>query len=343
MTEKKIKKTNIDKLLKEWSKEYLVLIPSYQENGQITFRPLKEGKEIDCQDGYQNTFSPAKTSFFLPREKMFDFKKGDDGYLLSQSLPEKEKFILFGVRACDARSLKILDLVFMDTYQDPYYLPRRENGIIVGISCHSPADTCFCTSLDIDPVSSSDGDLWLTDTGEDCYLLRVNGKKGEALLALASNLEEVTKDDETKVEEFTRRVKQKIVKTVDLNGIDGKLRNNFENEQLWKNIAAKCIGCGICTYYCPTCHCFDINDEMVRADQGERIRSWDSCAFPLFTKMPVENPRKEKWRRVRQRVHHKFEYFPLNFGVVACVGCGRCISACPVNLDITQTLQKISE
>ena len=91
---------------------------------------------------------------------------------------------------------------------------------------------------------------------------------------------------------------------------------------------------------CPTCYCFDINDELVRGE-GTRFRSWDSCGFPVYTKMPMENPRLEKWRRVRQKVCHKFEFYPMTFNVIACTGCGRCIRLCPVNWDITQVLESV--
>ena len=98
--------------------------------------------------------------------------------------------------------------------------------------------------------------------------------------------------------------------------------------------------CGICTFLCPTCYCFDINDEL-SGGCGARFRSLDSCSFPIYTRMPMENPRTEKWRRVRNKVCHKYEFYPMSFDVIACTGCGRCIRLCPVNWDITQTLSSL--
>ncbi|MCL0060455.1 4Fe-4S dicluster domain-containing protein, partial [Dehalococcoidia bacterium] len=132
----------------------------------------------------------------------------------------------------------------------------------------------------------------------------------------------------------------KVTREIDTQHLSHRLLSCFEDEEYWEKVAAKCIGCGICTFLCPTCHCFDISDEMVKK-QGARFRCWDSCAFPLYTKMPMENPREEKWQRVRQKVCHKFEFHPMSFDVIACTGCGRCIRLCPVNWDICQTLAQL--
>jgi ferredoxin len=153
-------------------------------------------------------------------------------------------------------------------------------------------------------------------------------------------VKEATKADEAKAEMVRAAVSGKVTRKVDTKDIGKKLQACFSDRDYWEKVAAKCISCGVCTLLCPTCFCFDICDEMVKG-QGARYRGWDSCSFRLYTKMPMENPRKEKWRRVRQKVCHKYEFHPMNFGVVACTGCGRCIRLCPVNWDITQTLSSL--
>jgi len=117
---------------------------------------------------------------------------------------------------------------------------------------------------------------------------------------------------------------------------------NFENP-IWATIHGKCLACGTCTWMCPTCHCFDISDE-VKGNDGVRIRSWDSCMFPLFTKETSgHNPRTSQKERWRQRVMHKFKYYVDNFNAIACVGCGRCVMSCPVNLDIRKVVEDIAK
>ena len=179
----------------------------------------------------------------------------------------------------------------------------------------------------------------LTDIG-DAFLVEAITDKGRELITKTSSLEDATKADETRARKSREAADQKVTRHLDTKDIDNKLLASFEDRDFWEEIAAKCLSCGICTLLCPTCYCFDINDELVK-DKGTRFRSWDSCSFPTYTKMPMENPREEKWRRVRNKVCHKYEFYPMNFDVIACTGCGRCIRLCPVNWDITQTLERM--
>jgi ferredoxin len=235
--------------------------------------------------------------------------------------------------------LAIIDANFKDLYQDPYYLSRRNSAVLVGVGCANPYESCFCTSLGISPGESDDVDLMLSDIGDE-FLVEEVTDKGKKLTAKTSGLKEATKDDETRAKEIKETSYNKVTRKINAEGIVDKLLAGFDDQDYWEKVAAKCISCGICTLLCPTCYCFDINDELVR-QQGTRFRSWDSCAFPLYTKMPMENPRAEKWKRVRQKVCHKFGFFPMNLNVIACTGCGRCIRLCPVNWDITQTLNNL--
>jgi len=235
--------------------------------------------------------------------------------------------------------MAILDKTFKDTCEDPYYLPKRNNTVLIGLGCTSPYDSCFCTSMGVAPGESSDVDLMLTDIGDE-FLIEEVTDKGKELMAKASGVEEVTQADEARAKEAKEASYHKVTRKINTEDTKEKLLSCIDNQDYWKKVAAKCISCGICTLLCPTCYCFDINDELVK-QQGTRFRSWDSCGFPIYTKMPMENPREEKWRRVRQKVCHKFEFYPMSFGTIACTGCGRCIRLCPVNWDITQTLDKL--
>ena len=337
MTNKKINKKDIGKLLSQWSQQFTVFVPSI-ENG-VAAMSKWDGKDTGFLDWYRNTVIPPKASFLPPMEEMFSFQKDRKGYHIELPPPNEHKQLIFGIRPCDAKALAILDMTFKDLYQDPYYLPKRNSTVLVGLGCTNPYDSCFCTSLGISPAESTDVDLMLTDIG-DQFLVEEVTDKGKELIAKTSGLKEATKTDEAKAKEAKEAAHNKVTRKINTEGIEDKLLACFDDEDYWEKIAAKCISCGICTFLCPTCYCFDINDELFK-QQGTRFRSWDSCAFPVYTKMPMENPRLEKWRRVRQKVCHKFEFHPMSFGVIACVGCGRCIRLCPVNWDITQTLESV--
>jgi ferredoxin len=336
MSSKKVNKKDIAKLLSQWSQEFAVFVPS-RESGVATMAKW-DGKDTSFLDWYRNTVIPPKANFLPPMEEMFGFRKDKEGYHIE--LPANGyKQLVFGIHSCDAKALAILDANFRDLYQDPYYLPKRSSAVLVGLGCTNPYDSCFCTSLGISPTESADVDLMLTDIGDE-FLVEEVTDKGKELLAKTSDLKEATKDDEAKAKETKEATRQKITRKIDTEGIVDKLLASFDDEGYWEKVAAKCLSCGVCTFLCPTCYCFDINDELVRRE-GTRFRSWDSCAFPLYTKMPMENPRLEKWKRVRQKVCHKFGFFPMSFNVIACTGCGRCIRLCPVNWDITQTLASL--
>jgi ferredoxin len=331
---KKIKKDQLNTFLRELSKDYAVVLPS-RSGGQVVFGTW-DGENTDFLDWYKNTVIPPKALFFPPVEEMFRFRKGEEGYEIEELVPDKGQQIIFGIRPCDSRALKTIDMLFADTYKDPYYLRRRENSLLIGLGCNEPCDTCFCASLDISPGESEDVDMLCTDVGDN-LLIEAISEKGSNLLSGMNGLSDAGSEEESKAKELRKLAKERIAREINLSGLHEKMRSNFENREYWEKVSKKCMACGICTYVCPTCHCFDINDEN-RKREGKRVRSWDSCKFPLFTRMPMENPRHEKWRRMRQRYHHKFEYYPMNFGAIACTGCGRCIRECPVNVDVTEII-----
>jgi len=337
MANKKIDRKNIATLLGDWGKEFTVLVPS-RETGIATMARW-DGKDTSFLDWYRNTIIPPKAIFFPSMEEMFTFQKDKQGYHIEPPSPDGQKQLIFGIRPCDANAMAILDKTFEDAYEDLYYLSRKKNTVLVGLGCAKPYDSCFCTSLGSSPTDSTNVDLMLTDIG-DAFLVEAITDKGKGLITKTSSLEDATKADETRAKKSREATQQKITRHLDTKDIDKKLLASFEDQDFWEETAAKCLSCGICTLLCPTCYCFDINDELVK-DKGTRFRSWDSCNFPTYTKMPMENPREEKWRRVRNKVCHKYEFYPMNFDVIACTGCGRCIRLCPVNWDITQTLERM--
>jgi ferredoxin len=338
MNDKKINKKDLGNLLHQWSKGYAILVPSNEDDTpQMT---LWDGSDTGFLNWYRNTVKPPKACFLPPVEEMFHFQKSKEGYRLDLP-PQAPQQLIFGIRPCDARALAILDKIFTDTYQDPYYIPKRSNTVLVGLGCVNPCDSCFCTSLGISPGESRDVDLMFTDIGDELLIEEITDK-GKLLMKQAAGVKDTTEHDMTSARETKEKAYSRVIRKIDTQHLGHKLLSSFDDETFWEKVAAKCIGCGICTFLCPTCYCFDINDELVKK-QGARFRSWDSCAFPIYTKMPMENPREEKWQRVRQKVAHKFKFHPMSFDIIACTGCGRCIRLCPVNWDICQTLNQLPQ
>jgi ferredoxin len=333
----KISKDNIAGLLTDLSKEFCIFVPS-KDDGTVAMT-LWDGRDTDFLDWYRNTITPPKAVFLPPFEEMFSFHKEKQRYKVQLPAKENKRRLIFGVRPCDANALTILDRVFQSDYQDSYYMSKRKNTIIIGIGCTRPYDSCFCTSLNSNPTDSTNVDIMLTDIGEN-YLIEPVTEAGKELLVKSDKLVAANTNDDKVAEKVKREAIDKIARRLDTADIDKQLLKTFESETMWQDIAAKCVSCGICTLLCPTCYCFDINDELIK-NMGARYRSWDSCSFATYTKMPAENPRIEKWRRVRNKTCHKYEFYPMNYGVIACTGCGRCIRQCPVNWDIVQTLQSI--
>jgi ferredoxin len=337
MANKKVSKKDVAKLLDEWSRQFAVLVPSKASG--VAEMAEWDGKDTSFLDWYRNTVVPPKASFLPPMEEMFRFRKDQESYSIELPPSDEHKQLIFGIRPCDARAMAILDMTFEEAYQDPYYLAKRKNAVLVGLGCTNPCESCFCTSLDISPAESIDVDLMVTDIGDE-FLIEEVSDRGKELIAETSGLKETAKDDEAKAKQAKETSYNRVTRKINAEGIKDKLLASFDDEGYWEKVAAKCISCGICTLLCPTCYCFDINDELVRGE-GTRFRSWDSCGFSLYTKMPMENPRGEKWRRVRQKVCHKYEFYPMTFNVIACTGCGRCIRLCPVNWDITRVLESV--
>ncbi|MDI6785681.1 MAG: 4Fe-4S dicluster domain-containing protein [bacterium] len=321
--------TNIKKFIEELILNYAVYGPT--KDGFIQFEDTN-----DINICSENTLKAPKEIFFPQTEVMFTYQKDKKGEAERPVLNEKR--ILLGVKPCDVKSFLIMDRLFdNDDYKDPYYIERRRSTVIMGIACLSPKDTCFCNSFDISLDNKEAVDILLTDIGGR-YLTTGISDKGSEII---DNLEKASQDDIKKAEEVIKKAKDKLNSKVSLTDLSNKLKKVFEDD-MWKRMTDKCLGCATCTYLCPTCHCFDVQDENL-GKEGRRVRLWDSCQFPLFTlHTSGHNPREHKSERIRNRVMHKFSYFKGNFGEIACVGCGRCVENCPVNFDIREMLEMVS-
>ena len=295
---------------------------------------------------YTNTVLPPKEITFPQRESFLKFTQNSEGTTeVEETLPEAEDSVVFGVRPCDAKGVAHMDKVFGGDFTDAYYWRRRNQVILVGMACNTPpSQNCFCTSVDGSPYSTDGLDVLLTDIGNS-FFVQTFTKKGDKIVNASKGLFTAPKPKEkTDMEKIHKDAEKAITRTLkDTKKIPPKLKNLFEDD-LWDEEAMSCIRCGICTYLCPTCHCFDISDEVTSQSplEGNRIRTWDNCQFPDFTMHSSgHNPRPDKASRLRQRIMHKYQYFVERYKDYQCTGCGRCVSKCPVGIDIIEVLNKV--
>ncbi|NLF26357.1 MAG: 4Fe-4S ferredoxin [Clostridiales bacterium] len=305
--------------------------------GQVDFGLWEPGADVDFDS---LTARSAKGLFFPQCEDLMAFKmRGAEIGVEASAVPD-DMFVLFGVRACDARSFEILDRVFLSDPVDTWYRARRDAGTVVSLGCPHPlSETCFCSVFSID-LAEPEGDAraWILD-GE--LYLKAATDKGEALLKELDG-EEV---DDDALDGAKAAARAKILKNpladLDLTGFDGEHMMEMFDAPEWKALSKACLGCGACTYVCPTCQCYDIRD----FDTGSgvtRFRCWDSCMFSDFTLMAHGNPRRTQLERFRQRFMHKLSYFPKNNeGIYACVGCGRCVGKCPMHVNIAKVVRAL--
>lgn len=334
----KVRRNDLERSLSVWRKEAEIFAPAPVKGGETDWRPIGDGLPV-VRTGTPR--SPVKAFFFPQPETLFTFStRGEDAFLLKEPASKACDTILFGVRPCDARSVVLNSIPYEN---DPYFLKRREKIAMLGITCAEQCRTCFCTWAGGSPVGTDGLDIALHPLDEDSFLAEVLTERGKALAEAGGLTGEA--QEEADVERIEARKKAASDAAATASDPATALREKdlltLYNAPIWAEVASACINCGICTFLCPTCYCFDIQDEAAKGT-GRRIRYWDSCMFPLFTlHASGHNPRGEKVQRVRNRFMHKLKYFPERFGPLSCVGCGRCIRACPVNIDIREVMRSL--
>jgi ferredoxin len=268
----------------------------------------------------------------------------EDAHILKEIPQDPMPRVVFGIRPCDARAFQLVDANFdTPSYQDPWWVNAREMTTFVGLGCTDPCSTCFCTAVEGGPFDTAGLDLLLTEVGEG-FLVKVLTNKGEALVNTSDAFEPVSADLVEKAVPVEKTAARAIESQVDISRLASLDMTTLYEEPFWDDVAFSCINCGTCTFLCPTCWCFDIQDETHGA-AGTRMRNWDSCMFPLFTlHASGHNPRSQKVQRVRQRFMHKLKYYVDTYEKgVACVGCGRCVQYCPVNIDIREVIRLMND
>ncbi|MCL2111297.1 MAG: 4Fe-4S dicluster domain-containing protein [Clostridiales bacterium] len=319
-----ISKAEILKMLAELMKDATVFAPA--SNGKkLDYMPVRNVEDIVFGDDIP--YKSPKEIFFPRTEKIITFKDGD-----AEAEISTEKYVLFGARPCDLEALDIMRKVFTEgRFKDPFFEERYNNTLIIGVGCVDKKPGCFCDERETDMGYSDKCDLFLGAQGAEDYFqaLHLSEKGRETLGRYIDGL----RTFQNTGHEF------KPAHTLSIDATEEELFDKID----WESLVETCQGCGMCTYICPTCHCFGFKD----VDEGgcaSRYRNWDSCMFPKFTlHASGHNPREERHERYRQRFAHKYLYVKKNFGAVACTGCGRCVRACPAGVNIKAIAEKIGE
>lgn len=336
----KISLDRLDELFEAIVSAQTLYIPADRPDGAAEYKKYVSGMKLSTK---LNTVRSAKDFFFPQTENLVDFRMQGKSIEVIDTREECKDFVIFGVRACDARSFTILDKVFLADPVDSYYKNRRDHGTVVTMACTRPAETCFCGTFGID-ATSPEGDAACFSDGESIFF-KANNEKGQKFIdSISSLLEDGDTARLDEVQEKTREVLGKLpLAGLTTDNFGGDKLNEYFNSDKWGELSESCLGCGTCTFVCPTCQCYDIKD----FDTGhgiKRFRCWDSCMYSDFTKMAHGNPRLTQLERFRQRFMHKLVYFPKNNnGEFGCVGCGRCLSKCPISMNIVKVMKALEE
>jgi ferredoxin len=348
MIEKILEKQKIIPLLNEAKRFWEVYAPQKYEGGDVLFTQLTEDKMDETNGlgslalGDNETITSPKEIFFPQNETLFIIESGR----LEETIDKTPK-LLFGIKACDLNGILFTDNFFKRNYEDIYYLYRALNRFIIVIGCLTPPrpDSCFCTSTHTGPFAERGYDLQLIDNNT-YYFVDVGSSEGGKFVVQYSNFfKNAPYDAEKKV----RMIKQEAAKNINLWVNFDKALNLFQNddfipEEIYKRIAERCIYCGACLYTCPTCTCFYIGDSLDTKKSGIRFRNWDGCVFEGYTREASgNNPRMEEWIRTSRRYEHKLKYDVRISGTSGCVGCGRCLESCPVNIGMSRFIQELTE
>lgn len=336
---KRIARSELNALFAAIAAEKQLFIPVDNTVGQSEFALWQDGTTLSER---LNTTRSAKDLFFPQVENLVNFKVAGKKMEIIENRDAAEPFVVFGVRACDCRSFDILDSVFLSEPVDTFYKTRRENGIVVTMACTKPAETCFCGAFGIDATNPA-GDVTCWLDGENLYW-KANTVKGEALTSLLPMLTDCGDEAVAAIRENTRKILDKLpLKDLDLTGFESDKLMEVFNNPAWAELSESCLGCGTCTFVCPTCQCYDVQD-FDNGREVRRFRCWDSCMYSDFTMMAHGTNRPTQKERFRQRFMHKLVYYPSNNnGVFGCVGCGRCLQKCPIHMNIVKVAKKLME
>ncbi|MFX1361925.1 MAG: 4Fe-4S dicluster domain-containing protein [Promethearchaeota archaeon] len=325
---------NINSFFESLKKYGRVFGPVKSGVSSYAFREVDSLKEVNLE--YPRTMIPPKKFFLKPSETIFEFDEVSKEY--SEVFENNDNFVILGIHGCDINAIKLLDRVYIDEFQDKYYMKRRERSFLIGVTCE-PDEHCFCESMGtFYPVDTFD--LFINGLAKAAFV-RIGSEKGYEFII--ENKELFRDPDDKEIQEFKKWQKQRLDKfKLKLNtaGLTDMLELVPDDSEIWKNEADRCFGCGTCNLVCPTCRCYDVIDKVnLDIKTGERVREWTSCMLRKHALVAGGlNFRPTRVERLRNRFNCKSS---LREDVVNCVGCGRCTVYCMAEIDYVEVLKKV--
>lgn len=324
----------VDDLPKGWTDE--------QEGA--TYRLKK--RDDQALFGYNVGPHSWKKFLFPSQHRLWQAEIGDSGLQVTEEKQVAQKFAFLGVKACELKAITIQDKVFLGgNYVDPVYQVRREDALLIAVNCIQAGKTCFCVSMEAGPRAESGFDLCLTEVlneGQHYFIVEIGSERGNKIIATVPHTEEKM-DAETTIQTIVGETVKQMGRVMETDNIQSLLQENFDHPR-WDDVASRCLTCANCTMVCPTCFCSTVEDVTdLTGNHAERWRRWDSCFTMDFTYMYHVHARASAKSRYRQWMTHKLSTWFDQFGTSGCVGCGRCITWCPVAIDITEEVSAIRE
>lgn len=329
-----ISRNDLFDLLSRLAQANRVFVP-YDYKDKFVFGEFDPAKEESIQLGGIRQTQPLKSFLNPARERVLGKEKSD-----------KRPVIVAGVKQCDLNSLILQDFVFLKgDYKDPFYAFHRDNALIISCDCTFAKETCFCLAMSGRPYPTEYFDLNLSPLN-DFFLVEVGSDKGTDLINKYKTFFRDTVNDAVNKRDAMREgVSAQITDFIKKRGtpdtalINGTMKKHYNTLPMWQDHSSTCVECGACNLVCPTCHCFLLFDEA-SGEKNVRGRVWDACLYNTFARVAGgHNPRRHLYERLRNRFDKKFAFFPEVLNYFACTGCGRCIEACPGDIDIREVLK----
>jgi ferredoxin len=309
-----------------------------QEAGYFRLRQAGHSRYFDIIPGAQSW----KQFLFPPRAELFKLQKVNNRWEKVTEEKQIVKYAFIGVRACELNAILIQDKAFMrEDFTDPIYKSRRERVFILSVDCMHPADTCFCASMNTGPKAKDSFDLNLTEL-DDVFLVKIGSEVGRNILS-GLPFEPASAFLLSNAERGLENSAQQMKRTLNTDGLPEFIMANLDHPQ-WEEIGQRCLSCANCTQVCPTCFCWDVTDGVtLNNNETRRERVWDSCFNPGYSYQAGGNTRPSIQSRYRQWLSHKLGSWPQQYGMLGCVGCGRCITWCPAKIDLTKEIPIMRE